>query len=180
MKQKIKTQYIVAGGVMAAMITVMTAYIFHIPVGTGYLHFGDAMIYLSACILPTPYAMLAGALGGAFADLLTAPVWTPATLIIKALLVLPFTAKSEKILTKRNVFAVVTAGIITFAGYYLAEALLMLFGLLEAGGMSVKEIFLAPAVTLPTAWIQPVGSAALFLVLGLALDKLNFKKRVLG
>ena len=55
-----------ATGMMAALITLMTAYIFHIPIGGngGYVHLGDALIYLSAAILPAPYAMAAGAIGG--------------------------------------------------------------------------------------------------------------------
>mgnify|MGYP000456498912 CR=1 FL=1 len=44
---------------MAAMITIFTAYICHIPVGQngGYIHFGDSLIYIAACLLPWPYAM---------------------------------------------------------------------------------------------------------------------------
>lgn len=35
---------------MAAMITIFTAYICHIPVGQngGYIHFGDSLIYIAA------------------------------------------------------------------------------------------------------------------------------------
>ena len=63
---------------MAALITIMTAYICHIPVGTngGYIHFGDALIYLSATLLPKPYAICAAAIGGGVADLLTTNVDT--------------------------------------------------------------------------------------------------------
>ena len=45
--------------IFAAMITVMTAYICHVPVGTngGYIHFGDSLIYLATTLLPTPYAL---------------------------------------------------------------------------------------------------------------------------
>ena len=78
--------------VLAALITLMTAYICHVPVGAngGYVHFGDALIYIAAAILPLPYACAAGAIGGGMADLLTAPVWAPATIIIKMLICLPF------------------------------------------------------------------------------------------
>lgn len=58
---------------MAAMITIFTAYICHIPVGQngGYIHFGDSLIYIAACLLPWPYAMTAGSYRrwhGRFAD----------------------------------------------------------------------------------------------------------------
>ena len=91
--------------VLAALITLMTAYICHVPVGAngGYVHFGDALIYIAAAILPLPYACAAGAIGGGMADLLTAPVWAPATIIIKMLICLPFSSKANKIVTKRNV-----------------------------------------------------------------------------
>ena len=71
--------------IFAAMITLMTAYICHVPVGTngGYVHFGDGLIYIAATLLPTPYALAAAAIGGGLADLLTAPMWTIATIIIK-------------------------------------------------------------------------------------------------
>ena len=48
---------ITATAVMAALTTLMTAYIFHIPVGVngGYVHLGDTMIYLAAAFLPLPF-----------------------------------------------------------------------------------------------------------------------------
>lgn len=55
------TSKLVTTGLFAAMITMMTAYIFHIPYGAngGYIHFGDALIYLGAVFLPRPYALAA-------------------------------------------------------------------------------------------------------------------------
>ena len=59
-----------ASAMFAAMITLTTAYLFHIPVGVngGYIHFGDAFIYLAAGLLPMPYACAAAAIGGGLAD----------------------------------------------------------------------------------------------------------------
>lgn len=109
---------------MAAMITIFTAYICHIPVGQngGYIHFGDSLIYIAACLLPWPYAMTAAAIGGGMADLLTAPIWAPATIIIKALISIPFTNKSDKIVTVRNVVSTIIAFAISATGYAIAEA----------------------------------------------------------
>lgn len=97
-KRKNKMKYRTLTGLMAAMITLMTAYICHIPIGLngGYLHFGDSLIYLAAALLPTPYALAAAAIGGGLADLLTVPLWLPATIVIKPLIALPFTCKSAK------------------------------------------------------------------------------------
>ena len=123
-KENIKTadtvKRITATAVMAALTTLMTAYIFHIPVGVngGYVHLGDTMIYLAAAFLPLPYACAAGAIGGGLADLLTAPVWAPATIIIKMLICLPFSSKGTKLVTKRNVVALLLAFAISATGYY--------------------------------------------------------------
>ena len=97
--QNTKIRYLSITAVFAALITLMTAYVFHIPVpiAGGYIHLGDSLIYLSASLLPTPYAMAAGAIGGGLADLLTAPMWTLPTVIIKALITLPFSAISSLI-----------------------------------------------------------------------------------
>ena len=153
--------------VLSAMITVMTAYICHVPVGLngGYVHFGDALIYLGAALLPMPYAMAAGAIGGGLADLLTAPMWAPATIIIKMLIVLPFSSRGGKIVTKRNIAALAAAFFISAAGYYIAEGIL--FGFTAAFWASVSG-----------SVVQGAGSAAVFLVFGLALDNLHFKTKI--
>jgi hypothetical protein len=49
--------------IFTALVFVVTAYL-HIPTNNGYIHVGDGLIYLAACILPLPYAMAVGA-GGA-------------------------------------------------------------------------------------------------------------------
>ena len=164
MKTDIKLRYITLTGLLAALITLFTAYILHIPMGFngGYIHLGDALIYLAAVLLPAPYAMAAGAIGGGLADLLTAPMWAPATVIIKVLVVLPFTSRHSKIFSKRNLFAPLIAMLITIAGYYLAEVIL--YG---------KEAAFLISVT--TNLIQGIGSAAVFYVLGAALDKAGIK-----
>ena len=163
MKSDIKLRYITLTGLFAALITLFTAYILHIPAGpNGYIHLGDALIYLAAALLPTPYAMAAGAIGGGLADLLTAPMWAPATIIIKILIVIPFTSKHNKLLAKRNLIAPVIAMLITIVGYYFAE--LILYG---------KETAFLVSVTSNS--IQGLGSAVVFYILGAALDKAGIK-----
>ena len=151
-------------GVFAALITIFTAYIGHIPVGVngGYIHFGDGLIYLAATILPMPYAMLAGAIGGGLADLLTAPVYMIPTVIIKALIVIPFTNRGFKIISKRNLVAPLISFFISATGYYIAEALL--FGTKAAVFTSFAGSF-----------VQSFGSMVFFIVLASSLDKLGFK-----
>mgnify|MGYP003339844058 CR=1 FL=1 len=102
-----KLHNIVLTGLFSAIIFVFTAYI-HIPSGSGYTHAGDGLIYLAACILPTPYAAASAAIGGALADGLAGfPVWIPATIAIKSVTVLFFTSKTSKILTLRNICGII-------------------------------------------------------------------------
>lgn len=161
-----KTSKITTTGLFAAMITVMTAYICHIPYGAngGYIHFGDALIYMAAVFLPRPYALGAAAIGGGLADMLTAPMWAPATIIIKMLITLPFTSKQGRILTPRNIAAPFLAAAISASGYYLAEGIL--FG-----------SFVAPLASLAGSAVQSGGSAVIFLVLAVAMDKAHVKNK---
>ena len=71
------------------------------------------------CIRDRPYACAAGAIGGGLADLLTAPVCAPATIIIKMLICLPFSSKGTKLVTKRNVVALFLAFASSATGYYI-------------------------------------------------------------
>ena len=162
----IKISYLTATGFMAALITIMTAYICHVPVGVngGYVHFGDSLIYLAAVLLPRPYALAAAAIGGGMADLLTAPMWTGATIIIKMLIALPFSNKTTKIVTPRNVCATIVAYFISTICYSLAEYIL--FG--------TRSVLL---VSLTQSLVQSGGSAIFFVIIGCALDKVRIKNR---
>ena len=93
--------------IFTAIILLSTTLIkFSTGLGQGYIHFGDCFIYLTACILPFPYCIIAGALGGALADILGGyAIWVIPTAIIKILIALPFALickkyKSNKILNK--------------------------------------------------------------------------------
>lgn len=161
-----KIKYLTMAGIMAALITLMTAYICHIPIGVngGYVHFGDSIIYLAAVLLPRPYALAAAAIGGGLADMLTAPMWVPATVLIKMLIVLPFTDKSAKITVPRNLIATILAYLITGIGYFFAEY--VLFG--------TWTVFW---VTMAQTLVQSLGSAIVFIAIGMALDKAHIKAR---
>lgn len=168
-KRGTKLKYLTITGLMAAMITIMTAYICHIPTGVngGYIHFGDSIIYLAAALLPTPYALAAAAIGGGLADLLTSPMWAPATIVIKMLITIPFTNKSSKIITPRNVIASVIAYLISGISYFLAECLLLGTGTALIASMSGNLI-------------QSGGSAVFFIIFGLALDRIHAKSRLIN
>lgn len=159
---------LVTAALFAAAITVVTAYLLHIPIPTGgYIHLGDTLIYLAACLLPVPYAAAAAVIGAGLADLLTAPVWVLPTLIIKALIVLPFTSRGERLLCRRNVLALVFAGVFSPLAYSLANCVI-------AGSMAAFVPQFVPTL------IQAVGSSILFLVIAPALDGVNLKTRLAG
>ncbi len=150
-------------GLLGALVLLFTAYL-HIPVGKGYIHIGDAFVYLGAVLLPQPYGLLAGAGGGGLADLLSGyPLWAPATFMIKGLSVLFFTAKWErKPLCTQNLLAPVFAGLLCVGGYYLYETLLY-------GDYAV------PLLSVPGNLIQSLSSGVIFILL-LATLKNRFRK----
>lgn len=157
--------------VFSAIILLSTMLIkFSTGLGEGYIHFGDCFIYLSACVLPLPYCLIAGALGGALADILGSyAIWTIPTAIIKMLIALPFAItcknnKSNKILNKKTALMPVVSGIITILGYFFAECILY----------SVASATLS----LIGNTIQAVASGVLFYIVATALDKINFKRRI--
>ena len=152
----------------AALIAVFTAWLFHIPIkigaNTAYLHFGDAFIFLAASLLPAPYACAAAAIGGGLADLLCgSAIWAPFTVVIKALIALCFSSRSDRLLTRRNLLAALPALVITVGGYYLAEAIL--YG-----------NWVAPVLSIWGNVVQIVGSAVIYVLVALALQKAGVKK----
>ena len=161
-----KLNRLITAGVFAAVIFVAT-YFLHIstPFNQGYVHLGDAFLYLAACVLPAPYAMAAGAIGEAFSDALSAPVYIPATLIIKAVLVLFFTSKPEKFLARRNVAGVFLAGATGLLGYFIFESLVF-------HSVSVA------ALNMVFGSAQPIASGIAFVLLGSAFDRMHLKDRL--
>lgn len=170
MKIHEKQRNLTWSAMFAAVIMLMTVYLFHIPIGSngGYLHFGDAFIYLAACFLPMPYACAAAAIGGGLADMMSGSmIWVIPTMIIKPLTALWFTNKTEKLISKHNIIAVFGAGVVSNVGYYTAEALIV--------GNWVTP--------LATQWgnvIQSAGSGVIFVLMAAAIDKLALKKKLVN
>lgn len=109
--------------------------------------------------------ILAAAVGGGLADLLTAPLWAVPTVVIKALVALLFTEKGERILMPRNIGAVFGAAILSPMAYGLSACLLL-------GNVNAfVPQFLGTLV-------QGIGSGVLFAVLALALDRAGIKARM--
>ncbi len=166
MKSK-KITFMCITGVFTALVFVVTAYL-HIPTNNGYIHVGDGLIYLAACLLPWPYAIVVGAGGAFLADCLTGfAVWAPGSVIIKALTVLFFTSKEDKVINPRNSLALLPATIMCVGGYYLYESLLY-------------SNFVSPLAGIPASLTQSVASAIVYVAIGLAIDKIKIKSKIYG
>ena len=174
---------IVLAAVFAAMTFVLT-YFVKVPSHNGYIHLGDAMIYLAASLLPTPYAMLSAAIGGMLSDAIGGyTMYIIPTFIIKALLVPAFTSKKKDIVNVRNSIAVVIGAAITSVGYYRAEAVIVSISSTANFSQFVSYIFssvpwVGTVYCLAGNLVQAIGSAIVYFLLGMALDKINFKSKI--
>lgn len=152
----------------AALIFITTAYILHIPIPTstgGYIHPGDVFIYFSACFLPGPYAFAAAVIGAGLADAFTYPLYILPTIIIKPLMAIWFTNKTEKIINIRNIVGTVIAAVVMIGGYYLAEAV-------------ISKSLYAPIASLPMNALQGFMNGVAFIILGSVMDAFNVKTRI--
>ncbi len=148
-----KSKTLILTSLFSGLVFIFTTYFLHIPIGVngGYIHFGDAFIYIAAIILPFPYALFVGAIGAGLADFFSGSMfWLPATVIIKPLMALFFTSKYSNIFKSiRNMSAPILSGIFGLAMYYLYESLI--FG-----------NFVASLYALPLGLVQVVGSAVVY------------------
>ncbi|TCK90533.1 ECF-type riboflavin transporter S component [Natranaerovirga hydrolytica] len=93
-----KTRQLAYTGLMTALVFIATRLI-TIPIPRGYIHLGDAMIFLTALMLKWKYGAFASGVGSALADLLSPyAIWTLPTLIVKSIMciIVAFTLQSDK------------------------------------------------------------------------------------
>jgi uncharacterized membrane protein len=130
------TMQLILTGLMMAMIVVATMLIIiPTPFTNGYIHLGDAMIFLSVLILGWKRGAVAAGAGSALADLLIGyAVWAPWTLVIKGamgavmgLFILKAMRKPGKSILGVPVYqllGMILAGIFMAAGYFVAGGLI--------------------------------------------------------
>ncbi|MBQ8894839.1 MAG: ECF transporter S component [Clostridia bacterium] len=156
-----KLTHLVIAALLAALVLVITRLSFPIGAG-GYIHVGDSMIYLAVLMLPLPYALPAAMLGAGLADFTSGyAVYVIPTVLIKAAMVLA--AKGLIRLPKKAILQdllICATGVITVAGYYLADVVLALLS-----GSGTAAAFSAPVAYIPFNTIQAVASGALYLLL---------------
>ena len=156
-----KLKNIIYTAAFAAVICAATI-IIRVPAAGGYYHIGDAFIYLAGALLGFPYALAAGAAGGALADLFSGyAVYIIPTFIIKACVAACFSNKTARVLCVRNLIAVAASSVITVGGYFAAYVIFYGF----AGAL----------VNLYGDLGQAAASAAVFAAAGAAADKIKLK-----
>ncbi|MBQ4422976.1 MAG: ECF transporter S component [Clostridia bacterium] len=106
-------------GVLAAAVFLMTAF-FRIPIGAGYLNFGDVGVFFAAMTLPWGYAALCAGIGSALADLYGYPAYTPVTLLVKAAAALTFALLWRRLPGRLRYLAFLSVLLIP-AGYFVFE-----------------------------------------------------------
>ena len=163
-------------GMFAALIFV-SIFFLSVPNGLGgFIHFGDALIFTAAAVLPFPYGLVAAAVGPGLFNLARGPVWLPFTIVIKPLMAMCFSNKSYAILgSKRNVFAPFLAAGINTAFYFFANVILFSLGMLPAQHIGA---WAAGFAALPALFVQGVGSVVFFFLIAKALDRANIKERL--
>ena len=161
-------RFLTLTALLAALIAALTLYA-RLPfpmTSDGYVHFGDGMVLIAACLLPTPYAVAAAAVGCGLADALPGLFsWLPATIVIKSLMAWLFSSKQKKILCKRNVLMLLPACAVNVAGYYLYE------GLVKNQWAALLSVF--------GNVIQSGAGVVLFVLSAAALDRLHIKNNLL-
>lgn len=122
--KKISTRDLCLTAMFMALTFVVTRFI-QIPIPLGYFNCGNAVI-LCACILLPPFSgILVGSLGSALADLLSFPIYTIPTLIIKALMpMLYYMICGKKPGWKKRLVAAAIATLIPLFGYTLTGMLI--------------------------------------------------------
>ncbi len=171
--KSIKLESWILAGLMAAMTTVGTMLI-QIPTPMkGYIHIGDAVVYLCGILLGPVLGGLAAGIGSMFADVfLGYGVYAPATLVIKAfdaaLVALVYNAlvgEGSGVLRKLTVYmlAISMGGAVMVFGYLGYETILYGF----AGAVP----------NIPLNITQAVGGGLLAYPMVVALGKLKLFKK---
>lgn len=175
--RKVSTLYLVMAALFTAVTFVGTILI-RIPVGIGYVNFGDAVVMIAAVVLGPVGAALAGGLGSALADLVGFAMYAPFTLVIKGLEGFVCGVVFKSLLKGKNPYLRALVSFLLGAatvvvGYALTDMLLVLFGAAASDGNIALTAVLAGVATLVPSLIQVGVSAAVALVVSPKLPTLT-------
>jgi len=128
-----KTNKLVMTALMMCMILLMTMFFkVPIPFTTGYVHLGDAMIFLAVLLLGWKWGAIAAAVGSALGDILGGfAIWAPWTFAIKGGMALIMGLLIAQMMKRpgamifgvpaKQLIGMILGGIFMVAGYYVAE-----------------------------------------------------------
>jgi uncharacterized membrane protein len=155
-----KTIKIAMTGIAAAVIFAVT-YFLRIPVplpGGAYINLGDSAIFFAAYLIGATPAGVAAAVGSGFADLAAgAPLYIPATFIIKGLMGFLFGKIAEKSKSfGRFIAAALLCGVVMVIGYFLYETIVF-SGIYAASSIPFNLIQAAGSVLVAAAIYKPAG-----------------------
>lgn len=158
-------------GVMMALVMVATMMIrIHVPFTQGYVHLGDAMIFLAVLVLGRNYGTVAAGLGSMLSDVLSGyAYYAPWTFVVKSLmafvvgLALEHMEKKGQIAEGKSVtvpelIAMFFGGLEMTVGYYIAASLMQ--------GNWVTPLYSVPG---------NIGQFIVGMILAIALAKVLYK-----
>lgn len=128
-----KTEQLVVTALMMSLILVGTIVLrIPIPMTQGYVHLGDAMIYLAVLSLGKRRGAVAAGLGSAMADVLGGyAFWAPWTFFIKFAMAYVAGIAAEKSvqagrsgIIKSALPGMIAGGLVMTAGYFIAETVM--------------------------------------------------------
>ena len=131
-----RTVSVVMTALMTAVITVSIMFLkIPIPLTQGYVHLGDAMIFMAVLILGWKHGAIAAAVGGALGDILGGfPVWAPWTFAIKGIMAIILGLMIGQALKRKWIMlgkvplgalvGMVLSGVFMTGGYFFAEGVM--------------------------------------------------------
>ncbi len=137
---QIKFRKMVYGGLLAAVIALLTAFIkLPVPVTNGYIHIGDGAIFLAAALLG-PYAAIPAAVGSALADMIGGYyIYMLPTAIIKGVMgLIAGRFIGRQTISIRNILIFVLCEVVMVAGYFVFEW--AMYGIAAAIGAVVPNL----------------------------------------
>ena len=126
----VDSRTIATAGVMLALVFVMT-WLPKVPIGPGgYIHLGDAAVYVAAFLFGPVVGVFAAAVGTAFSDLAAGyGVFAPGTFVIHGLQGLVAALIAWRRGSREMVVAAIAGGVIVVVGYLLYQWLILREGL---------------------------------------------------
>ncbi len=140
-------------GLFTALAAALTMFP-HFATPTGYVHFGDSIIYIAATFLGPASGALVGSVGHSLADIFSGyPIYAAATFIIKGIMGFVI---GKILYKKQTVNRLILAGVfalfIVTLGYFVAE--IPLFGI---------ETAMVSLISSPVQWLMSIVASAILI-----------------